>query len=47
MEWLNEHVVGLDRVISRFSGIDVEAYSRFAGLDPCDVRAAKRDRYVG
>ena len=40
MEWLNEHVVGLDRVISRFSGIDVEAYSKFAGLDPCDVRAA-------
>ncbi|MFL6872555.1 MAG: molybdopterin-dependent oxidoreductase [Candidatus Azotimanducaceae bacterium] len=38
--WLDEHVLGLERVISRFSDIDVDAYSNFAGLDPRDVRAA-------
>ena len=38
--WLNVNVIGLDRVIERFSAIDVEGYATFAGLNPADVRAA-------
>ena len=38
--WLNVNVIGLDRVIERFSAIDVESYATFAGLNPADVRAA-------
>ena len=39
-DWLNDNVVGLDRVLERFAHIDVEAYAVFAGLKPADVRAA-------
>ncbi len=40
MNWLNDNVLGLEQVLERFSGIDVDAYAEFAGLDPLDVRAA-------
>ena len=40
--WLNVNVIGLDRVIERFSAIDVESYATFAGLNPADVRAAAK-----
>ena len=38
--WLNDNVIGLDRVLEKFSAIDVEGYATFAGLNPADVRAA-------
>ncbi|MBL6814984.1 MAG: molybdopterin-dependent oxidoreductase, partial [Pseudomonadales bacterium] len=38
--WLNDNVIGLDRVLARFSAIDVDGYATFAGLSPADVRAA-------
>ena len=38
--WLNDNVIGLDRVLEKFSVIDVEGYATFAGLNPADVRAA-------
>ena len=38
--WLNDNVIGLDRVLEKFSAIDVEDYATFAGLNPADVRAA-------
>ena len=39
-DWLNDNVIGLDRVLEKFSAIDVEGYATFAGLNPEDVRAA-------
>lgn len=41
-EWLAEHTTGYDAVVGRFKGIDVAAYSEFAGLEPEDVKAAAR-----
>jgi formate dehydrogenase len=38
--WLNDNVIGLDRVFEKFSAIDVDGYATFAGLNPGDVRAA-------
>jgi anaerobic selenocysteine-containing dehydrogenase len=40
MDWLNDNVLGLERVLERFSDIDVDGYAAFAGLNPADVRAA-------
>ena len=39
-EWLEEHTIGFDKVAVRFADISVDAYSKFAGLDPADVKAA-------
>lgn len=41
-DWLEEHTSGLDAVLKRFESVDVETWSRFAGLDPADVRKAAR-----
>ena len=40
MDWLHDNVLGLERVLERFSDIDVDGYAAFAGLNPADVRAA-------
>ncbi|GAB5489064.1 MAG: molybdopterin-dependent oxidoreductase [Parasphingorhabdus sp.] len=38
--WLEEHTVGLNKVVARFQTIPVDDYAVFAGLDPVDVKAA-------
>lgn len=39
-DWLEEHTVGLESVLSRFKDVPVEKYSKFAGLSHIDVKAA-------
>lgn len=41
-DWHTEHTHGYEQVRDRFIGIDVDAYSEFAGLDPDDVKGAAR-----
>jgi formate dehydrogenase len=39
-DWLDKHTVGLEAVRRVFSEIDVDSFSRFAGVSPDDVKAA-------